>query len=70
MMENATIFVKEATSGSDIQNVESLLLQSDGIIRAMFDTNDGEIKVEFENEKISLQQIIVKLEEHGLDVTI
>ncbi|RFU61986.1 hypothetical protein D0466_15440 [Peribacillus glennii] len=69
-MENATIFVKEATSGSDIQNVESLLLQSDGIIRAMFDTNDGEIKVEFENEKISLQQIIVKLEEHGLDVTI
>ncbi|PLT33624.1 heavy-metal-associated domain-containing protein [Bacillus sp. V5-8f] len=69
-MENATIYVKQATSNSNIQDVESLLLKSDGIERALFDTNDGEIKVEFDHQKISLQQIIGTLEAHGLHVTI
>lgn len=68
-MYNATIYVKEATSGGAIQTVESLLLQSEGIERAIVDTDDGEIKVEFDHNKISHQQIITMLEEHGLHVT-
>ncbi|MDQ0219876.1 hypothetical protein ELQ35_18225 [Peribacillus cavernae] len=68
-MDSTTIYVKEAISSGAIQTLESLLLQSEGIERAIVDTDDGEVKVEFDRNKISHDQIILKLEEHGLNVT-
>jgi len=37
--------VKEATSDGPIQNIQTILQQTEGIERAMIDVDDGEIKI-------------------------
>ncbi|WP_409304432.1 heavy-metal-associated domain-containing protein [Peribacillus sp. SCS-155] len=69
-MDSSTIYVKEAISGDAIQTVESLLNQTDGIERALVDIDDGEIKIDYDHNKISFQQIITKIEQHGLHVVV
>lgn len=41
-MAETTIFVKEATTDSIIQQIEQLLNQIDGVERVLIDTEDGE----------------------------
>jgi copper chaperone CopZ len=64
-MAEETIFVSEATSGDQIQQIEHLLNQLDGIERVLVDTADGEVKVEFDEKKISREQIVIALKEHN-----
>ncbi len=63
-MVEETIFVNEATSWAPIQKIERLLNQLDGIERVLVDTADGEVKVEFDNTKISRERIILTLQQH------
>jgi len=67
-MAAETIFVNEATSGKPIQEIESLLNQLDGIERVLLDTTDGEVKVEFDDKKISLEQIVTTLKQHNFHI--
>lgn len=67
-MATTTIFVKEATSEPVIHTVESLLTQMNGIERALVDVNDGEIKIEYNDRDIVHDQIIDRLEQHGLHI--
>ncbi|PKR86554.1 heavy-metal-associated domain-containing protein [Heyndrickxia camelliae] len=64
-MAEETIFVNDATSEKPIQEIERLLHQLDGIERVLLDTSDGEIKVEFDDEKISIEQIVNTLKQHN-----
>ncbi|GGB31566.1 hypothetical protein F3157_04020 [Virgibacillus dakarensis] len=63
-MAEVTIIVKEATSGSAIQEIEHYLNQLDGIDRVLVDTADGEVKVEYDDKKISGKRIVDSLQQH------
>jgi copper chaperone CopZ len=65
-MEEMTLFVKEATNGSAIQTLETALLELNGIERALVDTEDGEVKVTYNQETITKQEVEQKIQQHGM----
>lgn len=67
-MAEATIFVNEARYELPIQQIEDVLNELDGIERVLIDTGDGEIKVEFDDKKISTERIIATLQEYDYEV--
>ncbi|HLT55265.1 MAG TPA: hypothetical protein VK057_04095 [Bacillota bacterium] len=64
-MAETTIFVKEATTDSIIQQIEQLLNQIDGVERVLIDTEDGEVKLEFDMDKITEEEIASMLMEQN-----
>jgi copper chaperone CopZ len=67
-MAEETIFVNEATSVQPIQQIEHLLNQLDGIERVLVDTADGEVKIEFDDKKISRERIVITLQQHNFHI--
>ena len=65
-MAEMTLYVKEATERSSIQTLETMLSDMDGIERALVDTEDGEVKVTYDGEKVSQNDIEQKIQQHGL----
>jgi copper chaperone CopZ len=61
-----TLFIKEATSMLPIQTVETILMQMDGIERALVDTEDGEVKITYNENQVAQEKIISRIQEHGL----
>lgn len=61
-----TIFVKEATSEQPIQSLENILMQIDGVERALVDMKDGEVKITYDKDKIASEEIIQRIEQHGM----
>ncbi|MCP3740400.1 cation transporter [Rossellomorea sp. BNER] len=61
-----TIFVKEATSEKPIQTLETILMQIDGVERALVDIVDGEVKVTYNEGQIKQEEIIASIQQHGL----
>jgi hypothetical protein len=68
-MQTTTLYVKEATSEGPILNLESILLKTEGVERAIIDVDDGEIKIDHSEEKLSPNQLITLIEQYGLNVT-
>lgn len=64
-MAETTIFVKEATTDSIIQQIDQLLNQIDGVERVLIDTEDGEVKLEFDMDKITEEEIASMLMEQN-----
>ncbi|MDQ0246325.1 copper chaperone CopZ [Bacillus fengqiuensis] len=64
MMET-TFFVKEAISEQPIMDIEQILFKMNGVERVLVDTTDGEVKVEFDNKKISRERIVITLQQHN-----
>ncbi|KPC99284.1 hypothetical protein LR69_02560 [Geobacillus sp. BCO2] len=54
-----------ATSPQPIARIERLLSGLDGVERSLVDTEDGEVKVQFDEKKISKERIILTLQQHG-----
>jgi copper chaperone CopZ len=67
-MNEQTIFVKEATTESGIWEVERILNQLNGIERVLVDTDDGEVKIEFDDKLISKEQIVTTLVDHDFTI--
>ncbi|MDQ0243481.1 copper chaperone CopZ [Bacillus fengqiuensis] len=65
-MADTTIRVKEATTDQAIQTLESILVQMDGIERALVDMEDGEVKIEYDENQVKHEQIMNKIQQHGL----
>ncbi|MGG1401317.1 heavy metal-associated domain-containing protein [Bacillus salipaludis] len=65
-MTNLTLQVKEAVNPEAIQRIESMLVQIEGVERALVDTDDGEIKIEYNEKQISAENIQKRVKEHGL----
>lgn len=63
-MSEVTISIKEATEGPQIQEIESILNQFDGVDRVLIDTEDGDIKIEFDNKIISKERIAITLQQY------
>lgn len=64
-MGEITFFVKEATTEPNIRNIEELLRHYDGLERVLIDTSDGEIKIEYNDKKITDEQIATALMEEN-----
>jgi copper chaperone CopZ len=64
-MAEETIFVKEATSSQSIQQIEQLLNELSGIERVLIDTGDGEVKVQYDDKRISKERIILTIHQHN-----
>ncbi|MGE7185718.1 heavy-metal-associated domain-containing protein [Peribacillus sp. NPDC006672] len=68
-MQTTTLYVKEATSEGPILNLESILLKTEGVDRAIIDVDDGEIKIDHSEDQLSPDQLITLIEQYGLNVT-
>lgn len=67
-MAHSTFFIKEATTKQNIQNLEELLIGISGIERALVDANDGEVKIEYNEKEVELQQIATDIERNGFHI--
>ncbi|MBT2655057.1 heavy-metal-associated domain-containing protein [Bacillus sp. ISL-18] len=67
-MANLTIYVKEAVNEQPIQSLESVLSQIEGIERALVDTADGEVKIEYNETQVSPEKIRETVLQHGLNL--
>ena len=65
-LKDLTVFVTEATKGHPIQTLESILVDMDGIERALVDSDDGEVKIVYNEEQVSPEQIKNRIQLHGL----
>ncbi|MDQ0972337.1 copper chaperone CopZ [Neobacillus niacini] len=65
-MADMTLFIKEATSMLPIQTLETVLMQMDGVERALVDTEDGEVKISYNENQVAQEKIINRIQEHGL----
>lgn len=68
-MQTTTLYVKEATTEGPILNIETILMSTVGVERAIIDVDDGEIKIEYSEDKLSPRQLITLIEQYGLDVS-
>ncbi|WP_078412978.1 heavy-metal-associated domain-containing protein [Priestia abyssalis] len=67
-MADTTIHIKEATKDQAIQTLESILVRMDGIERAFVDIEDGEVKIEYDENQVTHDQITNKIQQHGLHI--
>lgn len=65
-MKDMTIFVKEATQEQPIQTLETILVKLDGVERALVDIEDGEVKITYNENHVSPEQIITRIKQSGL----
>ncbi|WP_163970298.1 hypothetical protein [Oceanobacillus halotolerans] len=63
-MTEVTMFIKEANNGTAIQQVEQILNDLTGIERVLVDADDGEVKIAFDNRRISTERIAITLQQH------
>lgn len=67
-MDELTIFVEVANDKESIQKLESLLMQMDGVERALVDTEDGEVKITFNQQQLSQNKIVQQIKQHGFQL--
>lgn len=68
LVANLTIYVKDAVNERPIQSLESILSQMNGIERALVDTEDGEVKIEYNETQVSPEKIKETVLQHGLNL--
>lgn len=67
-MKTMTIFVKEATAENPIQSLEAVLAEVPEIERALVDVDDGEVKISYDENQISEEQIIQRIQVKGFHI--
>jgi hypothetical protein len=67
-LETMTIYVKEAINEQPIQTLETILMQIDGVERALVDIEDGEVKITYNESQVAQEKIKTRIQQHGLHV--
>lgn len=67
-METMTIHIKEATAEKPIQSLEAILVDVPEIERALVDVEVGEVKISFDENQISEEQIIKRIQLEGFHI--
>ncbi|MCP8617038.1 heavy-metal-associated domain-containing protein [Salirhabdus salicampi] len=67
-MGHSTFFIKEAKEQYNIETLEQTLMNLNGIERALVDTNDGELKLEYDEKQIPLTDIVAHIESRGFHI--
>ncbi|MFB9761556.1 heavy-metal-associated domain-containing protein [Ectobacillus funiculus] len=65
-MADTTIYVKEATNEQPIQTLETILIQMDGIEWTDVNMEDGEVKITYNENQVTEEQIIKRIQQYGL----
>ncbi|WP_377802209.1 heavy-metal-associated domain-containing protein [Bacillus benzoevorans] len=65
-LKDMTIIIKEATREEPIQELETILMQMDGIERALVDITDGEVKITYNESQVNDEMIKNRIRQHGL----
>ena len=68
MILEETIFIKEATSEEPIQAIERCLHELNGVERVLVDTDDGEVRIEYDEKVISRERIMITLNQHDFTI--
>ncbi|OIK12101.1 hypothetical protein [Bacillus sp. MUM 13] len=68
-MQTAAISLKHVITESSIQNLEKYLSGQEGIERALLDIKKGEMIINYNNEVITLSQILSLIEHQGLCIS-
>lgn len=68
MMATMTIYVKEATAENPIQALETMLMGMEEIERALVDTEEGEVKITYDDAQIGEDQIVKRIQLEGFEV--
>ncbi|MBB6453356.1 copper chaperone CopZ [Salirhabdus euzebyi] len=63
-----TLFIKEAQDHDNIQKLESFLMGVTGVERVLIDTDDGEIKVEYDEQMLDLVEITKLINDQGFHI--
>jgi copper chaperone CopZ len=63
-----TIYVKEAVNEQPILTLETVLVQMEGIERALVDIEDGEVKIEYNENQVSQEKIKERIQQHGMHI--
>lgn len=63
-----TIYVKEATAENPIQALESVLMNMEEIERALVDTEEGEVKITYDETQVGEDQIVKRIQLEGFQV--
>ncbi|MCP8970065.1 heavy-metal-associated domain-containing protein [Ectobacillus ponti] len=64
-MAEATLHVTDANSAESIQALEGILKDLHGVERALVDTSDGEVKIQYDDTLVSQERIVITLQQHG-----
>lgn len=67
-MQTMTIHIKEATAEKPIQSLEDILAGVPEIERALIDVENGEVKITFDGEQISEEQIVQRIQIEGFHI--
>lgn len=67
-MATMTIYVKEATAEKPIQTLESMLMGMAEIERALVDTEEGEVKITYDEAQVAEDRIIKRIQLEGFEV--
>ncbi|GKW45700.1 heavy-metal-associated domain-containing protein [Planococcus sp. NCCP-2050] len=67
-MATMTIYVKEATAENPIQVLETMLMGMEEIERALVDTEEGEVKITYDDAQIGEDQIVKRIQLEGFEV--
>lgn len=67
-MATMTIYVKEATAENPIQVLETMLMSMEEIERALVDTEEGEVKITYDDAQIGEDQIVKRIQLEGFEV--
>ncbi len=65
-MADTIIYVKEATNEQPIQTLETALVQMDGVEWTHVNMEDGEVKITYNENQVTEEQIIKKIQQYGL----
>ena len=64
-MAISTFFIKDLQGETQFQSLGHLLTTINGVERALIDTKDKEIKIEYIEKEIELKDIVANIESHG-----
>lgn len=67
-MGTSTFFLGKIKSEHDIQSLEKYLISVTGIERVLMDTDDYEIKVEYDEKTIELKQVAEMINQQGYSI--
>ncbi|MEH7501521.1 heavy metal-associated domain-containing protein [Neobacillus drentensis] len=63
-----TVYLNEAVKEQPIQTLETILAGMNGIERALVDLEDGEVKIEYNENQLSQEKIMDKILQNGFHV--
>ena len=67
-LDELTLYVEVANDRKSIQQLQSLLMKMNGLERALVDTDDGEVKITYNQQQLSQEEIVNSIKNNGFNL--